>query len=57
MGRKMRMRDLRRRYKTWWWMEIRRDLRPRGKHCMLAQEEAGHDEHNCWTEYLIARWK
>jgi hypothetical protein len=53
----MRMRDLRRRYKTWWWMELRRDLRPRGTHVVLADEEAGHDEHNCWTEYLIARWK
>lgn len=29
-----------------------------GKHTVLRVfESVGHDEHNCWNEYLVARFK
>lgn len=55
----MKMRLHRRRYQTWWlrgpyYGPWRRVL---GKHIIMRAEEVGHDEHNCWMEYLIARYK
>lgn len=54
----MKIRELRRRYKVIHlrgpWYKERRIL---GKYTTLQEFEVGHDEHNCWTEYLIARYK
>lgn len=55
----MKIRDLRRRYKVIYlrgpWYKERRVF---GKYTTLRVFEGiGHDEHNCWTEYLIARYK
>lgn len=54
----MKMRKLRRRYKI---MYLRGPYygppRVLGKYQLLAVIEEGHDEHNCWENFLIARFK
>lgn len=56
----MKIRELRRRYKIIYlkgpyYKEQRRII---GKFTVLRVfEDVGHDEHNCWTEYLVARYK
>lgn len=54
-----KVRALRRRYRTLWLSGPNRAPMHGAvnKHVVLCVEEAGHDEHNCWMEYLIARWK
>ena len=53
------MRHKRLRYRTWWLYGpyYRSAPRVHGKHVVLRVENVGHDEHNCWDECLIARWK
>lgn len=55
----MSMQKMRRRWKT---MRIRgpryEEVFVTGKHIVLRViVNCGHDEHNCWNEYLIARFK
>jgi hypothetical protein len=55
----MKMRALRRRPTAMYlhgpWHRGRRVL---GKYVVVRVfENVGHDEHNCWTEYLILRFK